>query len=140
MMKHTTLLIPLLPLLWSMVHAETVVVVAANSPLPALTANQAADIFLGKAGTFPDGRQAVPLDLPADSAIRQDFYLKATGKTPQLLKSYWTKLIFTGQAEPPREVSDPAKLRKLVASNPGFVGYIDRGEVDGSVKIVLTLR
>jgi ABC-type phosphate transport system substrate-binding protein len=141
MTRLSALLLPLALLHFDLTaHAETVVVVAANSPLATLTVGQTADIFLGKTGNFPDGRLAVPLDLPADSNIRQDFYLKATGKTPQLLKAYWTKLIFTGQAEPPREVGDGGKVRKLVASNPGFIGYIDRSEVDGSVKVVLTLR
>lgn len=123
----------------SSASAEIVVIVASNSPLGAITTAQVADIFLSKSGTTPDGRTAVPIDQADGSAIRQEFYLKATGKSRQLLRAYWSTLIFTGRAEPPREVSDSARIKKLVAGNPGFIGYIDRSELDASVKPILAL-
>ena len=60
--------------------AETVVVVSAKSGAGALTADQVADIFLGKSNALPGGGQAVPID-QADGALRDDFYAKASGKT-----------------------------------------------------------
>lgn len=118
---------------------DVVVIVSSSSPLSSITASQLSDIYLSKTGTTPDGRPVIPIDQADGTAIRQEFYLKATGKSRQLLKAYWSTLIFTGRAEPPREVADGAKMKKLVASNPGFIGYIDRSELDGSVKAILTL-
>lgn len=120
--------------------AEIVVIVAANSPVTSLTQAQVSDIFLSKNAVFPGGSLAVPLDQAEGSPIRLEFYGKTTGKTPELLKAYWSKMIFTGQAEPPREIADAEKIKKLVANNPHYIGYIDKSAVDASVKTVLSIR
>ena len=125
-------------LLTRVVSAEVVVIVSANAPVATLSAAQVSDIFLGKTASFPGGGAAIPIDQADGSEIRQEFYARVTRKSPQLLKAYWSKLIFTGQGEPPREVMDRRAIRKLVAGNPSFIGYIESDAVDASVKIVLT--
>jgi ABC-type phosphate transport system substrate-binding protein len=116
---------------------EIIVIVSAGNQALSLRQNQVADIFLGQSGHFPDGREVVALDLGIGSAIRDEFYLKIASKTPPLLKAYWTKMIFTGRRQPPREVRDSIAVRKLVAANPNLIGYIDRSAFDSSVKAVL---
>lgn len=118
-------------------QAEVVVVVSAKSAVGPLTADQASQIFLGKAASFPGGGQAVPID-QADGASRSEFYTKVTGKDSAQVKAYWSKIIFTGKGQPPKEVPGDADVKKLVADNPNMVGYISKGAVDGSVKVVLT--
>lgn len=120
--------------------AEIVVIVSAKSPVSALRPDQVADIYLGQLASFPDGAQAVALDQQVGSAQRDEFYLKVAAKTPPLLKAYWSKMIFTGRGQPPKEVPNSAAVRKLVADNPGLIGYIDRAALDASVKPVLVLR
>ena len=120
--------------------AELVVIVSAKSPVGALRADQVADIFLGQVGHFPDGGEAVALDQSVGSPQRDEFYAKVTAKTPALVKAYWTKMIFTGRGQPPREAPSSAAIRKLVADNPALIGYIDRSALDASVKPVLLLR
>lgn len=119
--------------------AETVVVVSAKSGASALSADQVADIFLGKSNALPGGGQAVPID-QADGALRDDFYSKSTGKTAAQVKAYWSKQIFSGKGQPPKEVGDSAAVKTLVASNPNMIGYIDKGALDASVKPVLSLK
>jgi ABC-type phosphate transport system substrate-binding protein len=121
-------------------RAEIVVIVAASSPIATLSPAQVSDIFLCKSATFPGGSLAVPLDQAEGSPIRLEFYNKTTGKTPELLKAYWSKMIFTGQGEPPREIADSEKIKKLVANNPHYIGYVDKSAVDSSVKMVLSIR
>jgi hypothetical protein len=41
-----------------------------------------AAIFLGQSVRFPDGVEAVPLDLPLGSPLRDEFYARVTSKTP----------------------------------------------------------
>jgi ABC-type phosphate transport system substrate-binding protein len=135
----TSLLFPLL-LATSPAYAEVVVIVAANAPVSGLSAAQVSDIFLSKSGTFPDGAAVVPIDQADGSAIRLEFYRKTIGKTPELLKAYWSKMIFTGQGEPPREIADSEKIKKLIANNPHYIGYIDRSGVDASVKIIMVVH
>jgi len=120
--------------------AELVVVVSSRSPVPAMSADQVAAIFLGQTGRFPDGAQAVAVDQQLGSNQRDGFYRQVTGKTPALLKAHWSKLVFTGRGQPPREVPGDAAVRRLVADNPGLIGYIDRTALDTSVRAVLVLQ
>lgn len=122
------------------VAADMVVIVSARSQVSSLRADQVADIFLGHTGQFPDGGEAVALDLGLGSPLRDKFYAKVASKSPALLKAYWTKMIFTGRGKPPREASSSAEVRKLVAGNPTLIGYIDRVSLDASVRPVLVVR
>lgn len=119
---------------------ELVVIVSAKSPVNALRQEQVADIFLGQIASFPGGAEAVALDQRLGSPERDEFYAKVTAKTPPLVKAYWTKMIFTGRGQPPREVGNSAAIRKMVADNPGLIGYIDKSALDASVKAVLLVR
>jgi ABC-type phosphate transport system substrate-binding protein len=120
--------------------SELVVVVSARSPVLALRADQVAAIFLGQSPRFPDGVEAVPLDQRLGSSLRDDFYARVAGKTPALLKAYWSKMVFTGRGQPPAEVSDSAAVRRRVAEDPELIGYIDRSALDASVRPVLVLQ
>jgi ABC-type phosphate transport system substrate-binding protein len=119
---------------------ELVVVVSAHSPLTALRAEQVADIFLSEATRFPDGSEVVALDLPIGSPLRDDFYLKVANRTPALMKAYWTKKIFTGRGQPPRELPNSLAVRKQVAEDPTLIGYIERSALDASVRPVLVVH
>jgi ABC-type phosphate transport system substrate-binding protein len=120
--------------------AEVVVVVSAKNTNSALSEAQVADIFLGRVSYFPSGEEAVPVDLPDDSPLRSDFYRDCTGKSASQLRAYWTKLIFTGRAQPPRELPDAAAIKRFMQTRPSAIGYIDRKDVDASVKVVLSLQ
>jgi len=120
--------------------AELVVIVSAKNPVNGLRADQVAAIFLGQSVRFPDGLEAVPLDQPLGSQLRDEFYERVAGKSPALLKAHWSKMVFTGRGQPPREVPDSAAVRRRVAENPELIGYIERGALDGSVRPVLVVR
>lgn len=120
--------------------AELVVIVSARNPVSVLRADQVADIFLAQTGRFLGGDEAMALDLPVGSPLRDEFYSKVATKSPALMKAYWTKMVFTGRGQPPRELPTSAAVRKMVAENPSMIGYIDRAALDASVKTVLVVR
>lgn len=120
--------------------AELVVIVSARNPLSALRPEQVADIFLAQTGRFPGGDEATALDLPVGSPLRDEFYNKMAAKSPALMKAYWTKMVFTGRGQPPRELDNSVAVRRMVAENPSMIGYIDRAALDPSVKAVLVTR
>jgi len=120
--------------------ADLVVVVSARSPITTLRVEQVADIFLSEATRFPDGGEVVALDLPIGSALRDDFYQRVANRTPALMKAYWTKKIFTGRGQPPRELPNSQAVRRLVADNPTLIGYIERSALDASVRPVLVVH
>lgn len=132
----------LIALAWSLgfnvATADVVAVVSVRNPVTTLSKDQVLDIFLGKASRFPDGSRAVPMDQVEGSATRAEFYLEFAGKSAAQLKAYWSKIIFTGRGEPPQEVSNDSEVKKFIAANPWAIGYIERGMVDGSVKVVLS--
>jgi ABC-type phosphate transport system substrate-binding protein len=120
--------------------ADLVVIVSSKSTVSALRPDQVAAIFLGQTARFPDGLEAVPLDQPLGSKLRDEFYERVASKTPALLKAHWSKMVFTGRGQPPGEAPDSAAVRRRVAENPELIGYIERGALDASVRPVLMVR
>jgi len=120
--------------------AELVVIVSARSTAPALRNDQVAAIFLGQSAQFPDGANVTAIDQLVGSPNRDEFYSRVASKSPALLKAYWSKLLFTGRGQPPREVDGNAAVKKLVAETPGLIGYIERSALDASVRAVLVLH
>jgi ABC-type phosphate transport system substrate-binding protein len=121
-------------------RADVVVIVSARNPVSAISSEQASNIFLGRTASFPGGGHAVPIDQLESSVVREEFYLKINGKSVPQMKAYWARIIFTGKGLPPKEGGGNTEIKKLVADNPDLIGYIDRGQVDSSVKILLNLH
>lgn len=110
-------------------RADVVAVTAKNAP--AVGVEQVCNAFLGKSAA------PVPVNLAEGSPVRDEFFRKACDKDAQQVKATWSKLIFTGKAAAkPKEVASQEELKKLIASDPALVGYLERSAVDGSVKAV----
>ena len=121
----------------STAQADVVVIVSAKSHITSLTREQTAKIFLGKASNFPDDSDALPIDQAEGSAIRDEFYSKVVHKSPSQLTAYWAKVIFTGDGRPPAILESNLNVKKAVAKNPNAIGYIDKSDVDKSVRVIL---
>jgi len=130
----------MLSLASSAAFADVVPVVSSKSPVHELSRNQVVDIFLGKVTRFPSGELAVPIDQAEGSEVRDAFYNQFANWTAAQLKAYWSKIVFTGKGQPPREVSPSERVKRVLADNPNFIGYIDRADVDANVKVVLLAR
>jgi ABC-type phosphate transport system substrate-binding protein len=120
--------------------AEVVPVVSSKSAVGGLSQNQVVDIFLGKTSRFPNGDPAIPIDQAEGSNIRDAFYAQFASRSSAQIKAYWSKIIFTGKGQPPREVSPSERVKQVLADNPHAIGYIDRSELDANVKVVLLAR
>jgi ABC-type phosphate transport system substrate-binding protein len=118
--------------------AEVVVIVNAANGNAALSKEQAEQIFLGRTTTFPNGSSAVPLDQAA-GATRDGFYQKLSGKSADQVKAHWAKLEFTGKGKAPAEMGSGKAVSDAVAKNPAAVGYVEKADVGGGVKVVLSL-
>lgn len=120
--------------------ADLVVVAGAQSPLQHLSREQVADIYLGRVTTLPGGTSAQPLDLPASSQEREAFYSLITGKSSAQVRAYWAKMSFTGKGIPPKTVASSADIKKLASSKPGAIAYLAESAVDGSVKVLYSIK
>jgi ABC-type phosphate transport system substrate-binding protein len=119
-------------------QAQVAVVVGAKSPAAALTAEQAAGLFLGKSDQLPGVGTALLLDQAEGSAVRELFYTKVAGKSGSQVKAAWSRLVFSGKATPPKELASSAEVKKMVAANANAIGYIEKSAVDASVKVLLS--
>ena len=120
----------------SITLAETSVIVSPSNANSSMDKTTVSKIFLGKTKRFPDGTQALPIDQDEDAAARVSFNSSILGKSDSQLKSYWSRLIFTGKGTPPKPSGDDAAVKALVANNPNMIGYINSSAVDGTVKVV----
>jgi hypothetical protein len=93
---------------------------------------QVCQAFLGKI------KSPTPINLTEKNPLRDEFFAKACKKDPVQVQAMWGKLIFTGTGTPPAEVDSGAAMRKAVAADPNAVGYIDRKDVDATVKVIAT--
>lgn len=119
---------------------DLVVVAGAHSPVNRLSREQVADIYLGRVTTLPGGTGAMPLDLPASSPEREAFYNQIAGKSAAQVKAYWAKMSFTGKGVPPKQLSSSADIKKFAGNKPGAIGYLEEDAVDGSVKVLCSLK
>ena len=115
------------------VMAGDVVVIMAPNAAP-LTKEQLANVYLGRALDYK------PVDLPESNGTRTDFYKKATDRDASQIKALWARLMFTGHGQAPKVMADAAAVKKAVAADPKSVGYIDKADVDSTVKVVLNLN
>ena len=132
-MKKIFSMIAISQLLTATAYADPPVVVIVNPAAANLTKEQVSDLFLGKIKIYK------PLDLPNSAPAKAEFYQKVSGHDLSQVKATWARLLFTGQAQPPKELSDAAAVKKAVAADPKAVGYISKSDVDSSVKVVLEL-
>ena len=126
-----------LALLFTSAQAESiVVVVSTSSPVAKLDKEQVANLFLGKSLSYPDGSTALPVEQTDGSTAHEEFHKSVTEKSASQLKSYWSKMIFSGKGTAPKEVASNSELLKLLAGNPTMIGYVEKNAIDKSVKIV----
>ena len=115
-------------------HAEMVVIVHPenNSPINKASIKK---IFLGKTNSFLNGQKAVPIEM-APGELRKEFLKKVLRKGDGQLASYWSRMMFSGKATPPKTFDTSDEIKELVSANPNIIGFIDSDKVDNTVKVV----
>lgn len=129
-------------LLMAPLAASAGVAVIANPALPAgtLTADQVSQVFMGRWKTLPGGMALVAIDQQEGSPVRAEFLDRVLGKSEQQMRSYWTRMVFTGKGQPPRSVERDADVLRAVISTPGSIGYVDSKAVTPQVKVLYRLE
>lgn len=133
-MKHkqfNTIIAAALVAFSATVSAQVAVVMSPSAA--GLSKDQVANIYLGRSFDLK------PIDLPEGSPVKEQFYKKATDRDLSQVKATWSRIVFSGKGQAPKELPDAAAVKKAVAGDPKAVGYIDKASVDGSVKAVLIL-
>ncbi len=118
---------------------DVVVIANPSAPISEAAPEDVARLFLGKTKAL-SGERLTPVDQAKDSETAQQFYELVVGKTASQLRAYWSKLVFTGKGSPPKEVGSDADVIAAVAGDPSLVGYVAASAVDGSVKVLMTVK
>lgn len=120
----------------SLVQADVLVVVHPSYGASSVSTNDVSKVFLGKSSALPGGGPLIPIDQNEAAATRGDFYKKVANKDAAQLNAYWSKLIFTGQGQPPKAVGGDDVVIELVSKNPNMIGYVSGSAATGKVKVV----
>ena len=113
------------------------VVVHATNAQDSVTKTKVADLFLKRVTRWENGRAVTPVDQSEKSAARATFTKDLLGKEVLCVKSYWQKMIFSGRATPPAELSTDTQVLELIRTNPDAVGYVSESEtIPAGVKLL----
>ena len=95
-----------------------------------------AQIFLGKAERWGDGRPIVPVDLSSTSAVREAFTERVLGMPIDGVKAYWMRSV-AARKRPPKTMASDLEVLTFVAAEPGAVGYVsETTPVPPTVRVV----
>lgn len=111
------------------VKADVKVVVHSTNALDSITKAKVADLFLKRVTRWENGRAVTPVDQSEKSAARAAFTKELLGKEVLWVKSYWQKMIFSGRATPPAELSSDSQVLDLIRTNPDAIGYVTEATV-----------
>lgn len=130
-----TMIVGLLTLLAGAASAEVSVIVHPSNS-SSLTASDIKQIYLNKKKKFGGGASIEPVGLDPKASATEEFNKKVLGKNANQVKSYWSKLVFTGKGKPPKVMSAKDAI-EFVAKNPAGIAYVESSEAQGAaVKVV----
>lgn len=113
-----------------------VVINAANSTA-SVTKTQLSRCFMKQTNTWINGQTVMPVDLSANSPVRESFSAAIHDRDVNAVKSFWQRQIFSGRGVPPPEKASDSEVLAFVSANPGAVGYVSAGATIGpGVKIL----
>lgn len=115
--------------------AELAIIGHPGISLRGVSNDELGKVYLGQSSNL-GGVSVKPVDQAEGSSTRAEFYTKVVGQNEGQLKRYWSQRMFSGKGKPPPSLADDAAVKNWVASNPGGIGYVDGGAVDGSVKVL----
>jgi ABC-type phosphate transport system substrate-binding protein len=128
----------LLLLICPAIRADIAVIANIDSGISTMTKQEVEEVFMGRTRILANGDVVLPLD---QSELRSDFYLKLTNRPIAQINSYWSIILFSGQASKPMQLSDDETVIKTVSKNKGAIGYVNAKNADKKlVRILLDLN
>ena len=100
------------------------IVVHTTNALNSISKAKVADLFLERVTRWENGRAVTAVDQSEKSAARVAFSKDLLGKEVVWVKSYWQKMIFSGRATPPAELSSDTQVLEFIRTNPDAIGYV----------------
>ncbi|MCG7599356.1 hypothetical protein MHM84_06125 [Halomonas sp. McH1-25] len=121
---------------WADDPNDVIMIAHPNVRVDTLARDTARAIFGMRQRTWPDGQAVSVFVLPDSHPIHARFAKSLLDVYPHQLRLAWDRAVFSGTGQAPNRVSTQAELLHHVASTPGGLGYIQRGYVNDSVRIL----
>jgi len=112
------------------------VIVNPANPTTQLSRLKLGEMFLRKAGRWPDGIPVAPMEPSGKSPVRARFSQETYGKPVIAISAYWQQMIFSGKGVPPPERSNDADIVAFVRETTGAIGYVGSGADLSGVKVL----
>jgi hypothetical protein len=125
--------------LTSDVRAEVVVIVNKQNALTAIKRSKVSRFFFKKTTVWEDGTEVKPVDHQSGDVARQEFAKDILVQEAGKIEQYWISESLVGGKDAPLVLADGAAVKRFVSENSGAIGYIQKDEIDGSVKVLEVL-
>ena len=112
------------------------VVIIGNANLRQLDANTVARIYTGKVIEV-NGVAVTAVNASSGSPVRNRFLQAYLKQDEDKYTAYWTVRRYIGKGASPRELTRSADVINFVNSTPGAIGYIDEGDVEPGINVLL---
>lgn len=120
-----------------LVRAEALVIaVHPESALASASSDEVAALYLKQRSSIGGISRLEPLDL-RDKSSRDAFYLQVVDRTAPQVRAYWSKMVFTGKARPPKSLGVDDMVARLREDREA-VGYLPASRAT-DLKVLLTL-
>lgn len=112
------------------------IVVAKSSPIQHLTQFELKKLYLGSNITGPTGDRIIPFNQAPSAPDRVIFEDRVLGMTPEEVARYWIDRKIRGQGLPPKTVSPPELLQKVVSRLDNSLAYVRASQVLPEVRVI----
>lgn len=116
------------------------VVVPKDSNIESISKRELVDVYMGRFEVLQSGQKVKPVDYESGSELRTLFYKSLVNKSERQINAYWSRLIFSGRAKPPLQVSSPEESLAYLLRNQSALAYMPVNRVSEEMKIVLVLE
>lgn len=138
--KLTILAVTLSLFISSIAYADLAIIGHPDSNVGDLDIQSARKIFLGDRKSFPSGNHATPMNHAVGSPDRKEFFSVVMNMPEFSYTRHWKRKMSKGIGHLPAELKSHQEVLRSIANTPGSIGYIDASKVDGTVKVLLTVR
>lgn len=115
------------------------VIVHPENPTRAVSNKFLLDAFLKKTTRWSDGEAIRPVDLAAESPVRELFDSQVLKRTVSAIQNYWQQQIFSGRGLPPPELDADQAVVDYVLRHKGAIGYVS-SKADIKSAVVLEIE
>ena len=120
--------------------ADLAIIVHPGSDTGDIDAQNVRMLFLGERKSFPNGLHATPINHVTGSPDRKEFFASVLSMPEQGYNRHWKRKISTGTGHSPDELNSYEAVLQSIANTPGSISYIDASKVDGTVKVLFTVK